>query len=74
MDKSRIIVDRIEGEVAVCEMNGAMVDIPLEKINGEVREGDILRSDGEHYTVSKEETEQRRAAITDRFARLKARQ
>ena len=74
MNKARLIVDRIENGVAVCETDGVMVDIPLAKINGGVREGDILREDGALYTVTPEETEQRRTAIKERFERLKARQ
>jgi len=74
MGKSRIIVDRIEGEMAVCEVDGTMVDIPLSNIGSGVHEGDIIYTDGANYSIAKEETEQRRTAITDRFARLKARQ
>ena len=73
MNKTKFIVDRIEGEVAVCEVNGTTIDIPLTKINAGVHEGDILYEDGPMYVVAKEETDQRRTAITERFARLKAR-
>ena len=73
MNKTRFIVDRIEDGVAVCEVDGATIDIPLTKINAGVHEGDILYEDGPLYIVAKEETGQRRTAITERFARLKAR-
>lgn len=73
MNKTQLIVDRIEGAVAVCELNGTMIDIPLTKISAGVREGDILCEDGDLYTVAKEETARRRTAISDRFERLKAR-
>ena len=73
MNKTRLIVDRIENGLAVCEVDGALIDIPLAKISGTVREGDILYENNSLYTVAKEETEQRRAAITNRFERLKAR-
>jgi hypothetical protein len=73
MDKTQFIVDRIENGIAVCEAGETMVDIPLAIIDGDVREGDILYAEGERYAVAKEETEQRRTAINERFARLKAR-
>jgi len=72
MNKARIIVDRIENGLAVCEVNGALVDIPLANISGAVREGDILNENDSFYTIAKEETEERRVAITSRFERLKS--
>ena len=70
-----IIVDRIENGIAVCEIDGVMTDIPLSRISGAVREGDVLRdnSDGSYLTADIPATEQRRAAIAERFERLKAR-
>jgi hypothetical protein len=75
MKKPRIIIDRIENGLAVCEQDGKTVDISIAKIGGSVREGDILREndDGTGYLVAKEETEQRRADIKARFERLKER-
>jgi len=75
MNKSQIIVDRIENGLAICETGDRLVDIPLAQISGAVREGDILREmeNGAGYIVSAEETAQRRAAIQNRFDRLKAR-
>lgn len=74
MDKTKLIVDRIENGIAVCEVDGATIDIPLTKLSGDVREGDILCENGGLYAVAKEETAIRRTAISDRFERLKARQ
>ena len=38
-----MIVDRIEGELAVVELDkGKFVDIPVEKISGRVRDGAVL--------------------------------
>jgi hypothetical protein len=71
-----IIVDRIENnEIAVCEIDGKMADIPLSKISKGVQEGDVLRDeagDGVFYMVDAAETARRRAEISELFERLKA--
>ena len=74
MDKQQIIVDRIENGLAVCETGCGIVNIPLDKISGEIKEGDILfENDNESgYTVAQDETGRRSAAMQDRFERLKA--
>jgi hypothetical protein len=70
-----IIVDRIENGFAICEIEDTTKDIPLDRIIGEVLEGDVLNENesGTHYVVDREATEQRQAAIKERFERLKAR-
>jgi len=70
-----IIVDRIENGVAVCEIDGTMLDIPLSKISAGICEGDVLidhSGDGTFYSVDTAKTKQRRAEITKRFEHLKA--
>lgn len=37
-----IVVDRIEGERAVLEMDGEVVDVPLSVLPAGVKEGDVL--------------------------------
>jgi hypothetical protein len=75
MSKTQIIVDRIENGFAICEIGNTTKDIPLDKINGAVHEGDILYTseNGACYLIDRKETENRHAAIKDRFERLKAR-
>jgi hypothetical protein len=71
-----IIVDRIENEIAVCEINDKMIGIPLSKISNGVREGDVIidsNGDGSFYTIDAATTKQRKTDITARFERLKAR-
>lgn len=36
------IVDRIEGDIAVCEANGVMLDIPLSSLPQGVKENDVI--------------------------------
>ena len=73
MERDRLIVDRIENGLAVCECDGAIIEIPLAIISGSVREGDILGQEGEGcYLVAQEETALRKEAIQSRFNALKA--
>ena len=69
-----IIVDRIENDIAVCEIDGVMYDIPLSRIKGRVREGDILHDNGESlpFTIDRSGTARRKAEISERFENLKA--
>jgi hypothetical protein len=69
-----IIVDRIENELAVCEIDGVMINIALSKISPGVQEGDVLidTGDGVCYTIDIAETNQRKIDINKRFTRLKA--
>jgi|GEM_PF-1490250 len=70
-----IIIDRIVGDIAVCENGDEMVNIPISSILGKAREGDVLIEDKSKltYTIDVFSTEQRRASINDSFSRLKAR-
>lgn len=71
-----IIVDRIIDGLAICEKDGASINIPLSQITGNVREGDMLRENesGVRYSVDSEETRNRRTALSERFERIKAKQ
>ena len=66
-----IVIDRFEGDLAVCESGGEQVLIPRASLPGCAGEGDVLvpRGDGV-YAVDRAATERRRASITSRFARL----
>lgn len=67
-----IVIDRIEGTVAVAEMDdGSFQDIPLERIAGHVRDGALLREaeDGS-YAVDEEATARRTDEIRSRFGSL----
>jgi hypothetical protein len=68
-----IVVDRIEGDFAVCEIDGVMTDIPLSKIIGRVKDGDMLIDNGDGSFINDAAgTTQRKAEITDLFESLKA--
>ncbi len=60
----RYIVDRIEGQFAVCEdESGHMCDIPLAKLPAEVQEGSVLDYINGGYSISDEAQEERRRKI-----------
>lgn len=63
----RLVVDRIEGNYAVLESNEDYIDVELNKIGLEVKEGDILEYKNGIYTRLEEETKNRQDYIEDLF-------
>jgi hypothetical protein len=62
----RVIVDRIEGDFAVCEQdNLQMLDIPLKDIAFIPKEGDVLILDGADIKFDFEETKKRKKKIEE---------
>ena len=57
------IIDRFEGDMAVCEQDGKMVHIPRSAILGSAKEGDVLLETPEGYVVGQEATADRRKRI-----------
>ena len=55
-----IIIDRFEGEFAVCEADGVIKDIPLSLIAQEAFEGDVLIFENGIYKTDRQATEQRK--------------
>lgn len=59
----KVIIDRFEGDFAVCEKeNKIMVDIPKEIVPEEAKEGDVLIIS---ISVDAEETEKRKKIIEE---------
>lgn len=65
-----IIVDRIENGFAVCEIDNEFINIPLDQISGNLREGSVLIKCGGHYEVDDTDTENRKKAIFEKQKRL----
>ena len=62
----KVIVDRIEGEYAICEQeNRRMIDIPLKDIPFKVKEGDVFEINGDTYKFEAEEAKKRKKNIED---------
>ncbi|MGE5559884.1 MAG: DUF3006 domain-containing protein [Chloroflexota bacterium] len=62
----RLIIDRFEGTVAVCENEArTMVNMPRSKLPPLASEGDVLIVDGDRITIDRRATEERRKRIAD---------
>ncbi len=60
----KYIVDRIEGNIAVCEdENGNMVDILLSNFEEDAHEKDVVEYVGNSYKLLKKETRERKKYI-----------
>lgn len=46
-----IIIDRFEGEFAVCETDGGMVDIKRSLLPGDAREGSVINEKDGRYVI-----------------------
>lgn len=58
-----LIVDRLEGDFAVCETDDGFINIPLCDISDKVKSGDILVKNGEKYAVDKAAAAARRKEL-----------
>ncbi len=59
-----LIVDRFEENFAVCDYNGEPICVPTSMLAPDVKEGDVLRLNGEIYEVDVEMTNIRRDKIS----------
>ncbi|MBR2283932.1 MAG: DUF3006 domain-containing protein [Ruminococcus sp.] len=65
-----IIIDRLEGSMAVLEIDGNIENIDRSLLPEGAKEGDILLLHGGGYTIDRERTEQRRRAAADRLRKI----
>lgn len=68
-----IIIDRFEGSLAVLETDDGMIDVDINLIPEDSSEGDVLRFEDGIYISDPDATEARRAAIREKFNRLRRR-
>lgn len=67
----KLIVDRFEGNVAVCETPElGHIEILREKMPSGVREGDVIQEQDGVYAVLAEETEKRREKMREKLKGL----
>ncbi|MBQ8296837.1 MAG: DUF3006 domain-containing protein [Ruminococcus sp.] len=66
-----IIIDRFEGNIAVLETDGGMLEAERSLVPAEAQEGDVLYFADGAYSVDRAATEERRAAIRARLSRLR---
>ncbi|MDL2257647.1 DUF3006 domain-containing protein [Eubacteriales bacterium OttesenSCG-928-K08] len=66
-----LIVDRFEGEYAVCELSpDTFMHLSLAKIDGDVREGDVLSYHNGRFVADVKSTAQRSNAMREKTNRL----
>ena len=66
-----IIIDRIEGKFAVCEIENREIRmIPLAELPRGIAEGDCLRFEGGRYIKDKDETRRRRQENIELWRKL----
>ena len=65
-------VDRIEGGMALCECleTGSRLTVDIAHLPPGVKEGDIVRQDGDGFVLDQAQTEDRRKRLKDRLDRL----
>lgn len=62
----KYVLDRVEGNYAILENeNGNMIEISIDNIDGNFREGDILIKEGDKFTVSELLTKERKDKINN---------
>lgn len=66
-----IIVDRIEGAFAVCEMDDkSMQNIALSELPAGIKEGDVLVVENGAYVIDAKQTAERTERIAQKMNRL----
>ena len=71
MSEVRYIVDRLEGEIAVCEREDLeFFDIPLEKLPEGVKAGDCLVLSGDSWRLDADEAAGRKQRIEEKMRNL----
>lgn len=67
------VIDRFEGDFAVCEQDGGMVDIPKSKISPDAREGDVIVMKDGIYVPDSAETDKRKKRAEALFEKFRNR-
>lgn len=66
-----MIIDRIEGDFAVCELeNREMVNIEISKLPKDIYEGAVISENENGYFIDKEEEEKIKKSIEQKMKRL----
>lgn len=65
-----MVVDRIEGDYAVIENEGIMLDIPLSQLPCDIKEGDVLCHCDGVYIIDNEAAAAAREKISARLGNL----
>ena len=69
--QTAMTIDRIEGDLAVCEKeNGSFVNVPLKSLPSGAREGSVLVRDGSSWRLDAAREAQRRGHIAKKMNSL----
>ncbi|HJA92008.1 MAG TPA: DUF3006 domain-containing protein [Candidatus Eisenbergiella merdipullorum] len=69
--KRQLIVDRKEGEYAVCEQTDKrMISLPLTQLPAGIREGDVLAEENGKYWIDRAATQKRKKEVDAKRRRL----
>lgn len=67
----RGVVDRIEGKIAVCEIDKNMVELDIALFSPTPKDGDVFEYDGKTAVILKDETEKKKQQVQSLFDKLK---
>ncbi len=71
MTKLTVIIDRFEGEMAVCEKGDrSMISVARSKLPSEAREGDVVIIEGQTARIDQPATAARKRAAEEKLARI----
>lgn len=65
-----MMIDRFEGEFAVLETEGGMMNVHRSFLPSSAREGDMVTYNGSVYGIDREATEDLRSEVRDRLHKL----
>lgn len=66
-----IILERIEGKIAVLETDQGMIQVPLANMPEGCKEGDVLIQVGNSYQIDGEATQKRKEKLLRRTQKLR---
>jgi hypothetical protein len=71
MTKMTVIIDRFEGEMAICEkIDRSMISVPRSKLPQEAREGDVVVIEGKTARIDQPATAARKRAAEEKLGRI----
>lgn len=68
----KLVIDRIEGKIVICQKleNKEMIEINIEELPKEIKEGNVLILENGEYKIDIEEEEKRRKRIEEKTKNL----
>ena len=67
----RGVIDRIEGKIAVCEIDKNMVELDISLFSSIPKDGYAFEYDGKNATILKDETKKKKQQVQSLFDKLK---